>query len=162
MRFGARSTLVPGLVLIVGGLLLFTRRRWTAATRPTCCRRWSCSASAPALSFPALMALAMSGADARATPAWPRGWSTPRMQVGGALGLAVLATLASGRTGHAVAAGHSQAAALTDGYQLAFLVGAVLVAGAVAISLTVLRVPGAGAEGHATAATSEPVLAEAA
>ena len=48
------------------------------------------------LSFPSLMTLAMSGAT-RNDSGWRRAWSTP-VQVGGAIGLALLATLASERT----------------------------------------------------------------
>lgn len=61
------------------------------------------------------------------------------MQVGGALGLAVLATLAADRTQSALAAGHGHAAALTDGYRLVFLVAAALVVAAIAVAATVLR-----------------------
>ena len=49
------------------------------------------------------------GRDARATPAWPPAWSTRREQVGGALGLAVLATLSTTRTDDLLAAGDSHA-----------------------------------------------------
>jgi hypothetical protein len=71
------------------------------------------------------------------------------LQVGGALGLAVLATLATTRTENLVADGGSTAASLTSGYHLAFIVAAGLVAGAIAVAVTVLRPvvePAAGAE----------------
>ena len=90
------------------------------------------------LAFPSLMTLAMSGATRR-TRASPRGWSTRRLQVGGALGLAVLATLSTTRTENLLAGGESQASALTGGYHLAFLIGAGLVAAAIAVALAVLR-----------------------
>jgi hypothetical protein len=45
-------------------------------------------------------------------------------QVGGALGLAVLATISTGRTDDVLAAGGSKAVALTEGFQDAFLAGA--------------------------------------
>ena len=60
------------------------------------------------------------------------------MQVGGAIGLALLATLASERTDGLRADGESVASALT-GYHLAYVVGAVLVAAAFVAALTVLR-----------------------
>jgi hypothetical protein len=53
--------------------------------------------------------------------------------MGGALGLAVLASLAASRTDTLLADGESQAAALTGGYHVAFLVGALFAAGAAAI-----------------------------
>jgi EmrB/QacA subfamily drug resistance transporter len=160
-RFGARNTLVPGLVLIAAGLALFTQVPVDGNYATDVLPAMLLFGVGAGVSFPALMGLAMSDADP-SEAGLASGLVNTTMQVGGALGLAVLATLASGRTGHAVAAGHSQAAALTDGYRLAFLVGAVLVAAAVAISLTVLRDPSAAAEGHAAAPSSEPVLAEAA
>jgi hypothetical protein len=64
-------------------------------------------------------------------------------QVGGALGLAVLATLAATRTEEMLGNGASLAAALTSGYHLAFVVSAALVVGAIALTASVLRdVPG--------------------
>jgi hypothetical protein len=61
------------------------------------------------------------------------------MQVGGAVGLAVLATLSTERTENLEAAGHSTAAALTFGYHLAYLVGAGLAAISVLIAVFVLQ-----------------------
>jgi hypothetical protein len=61
------------------------------------------------------------------------------MQVGGAIGLAVLATLAAQRTDNKLADGAGNLAALNSGYHLAYLIGAILVAAAVVIAVTVLR-----------------------
>jgi hypothetical protein len=65
------------------------------------------------------------------------------VQVGGAIGLAVLAMLATERTENLVADGESAAEALNSGYHLAYLIGAglVLVAIAVAVSFLRARVP---------------------
>ena len=63
------------------------------------------------------------------------------MQVGGAIGLAVLATLASERTGSLVADGHSHAAALNSGFHLAYLIGAACLAAAVVVAVGALREP---------------------
>jgi hypothetical protein len=60
-------------------------------------------------------------------------------QVGGSLGLAVLATLATSRTDHLLASGWSAPAALAGGYHLAFGIGACLVAAAMVVAATVLR-----------------------
>jgi hypothetical protein len=60
-------------------------------------------------------------------------------QVGGALGLAVLATLSASRTSDLVAAGESTASALVSGFHLAFLIGAALVVAALVVGLTVLQ-----------------------
>jgi hypothetical protein len=60
-------------------------------------------------------------------------------QVGGALGLAVLATLASTRSEHLLAGGEPRAAALTGGYHVAFVVGAALMVAALAVAAFVLE-----------------------
>jgi hypothetical protein len=60
-------------------------------------------------------------------------------QVGGALGLAVLATLSTTRTNDLLAAGKSTASALTSGYHLAFVIGAALVLAAIAVAFVVLE-----------------------
>ena len=60
--------------------------------------------------------------------------------MGGAIGLAVLATFATERTEALLADGESAAAALNSGYHLAYLIGAGLVLVAIAIAVSVLRV----------------------
>jgi MFS family permease len=61
--------------------------------------------------------------------------------MGGALGLAVLASLAASRTDTLIASGDSQLVALTGGYQAAFLVGALFAAGAAVLAAVLLRTP---------------------
>ena len=63
--------------------------------------------------------------------------------MGGALGLAVLASLAAARTDSLTASGEGHLAALTAGYHLAFLVGALFALGAAAIGVTLFRTSGA-------------------
>jgi hypothetical protein len=79
------------------------------------------------------------------------------VQVGGAIGLAVLATLASERTDTALAQGESAAAALNSGYHLAYLVGAALVGVALVVALRVFR-----DEPAAATETEAPMASEAA
>ena len=78
--------------------------------------------------FPALMTLAMSGAT-RSDSGLASGLVNTTVQVGGAIGLAVLATVASERTDALRADGESTAAALNAGYHLAYLIGAVAIGG---------------------------------
>jgi MFS family permease len=90
------------------------------------------------LSFPALTIIAMS--DARPNDAGlASGLLNTSGQVGGALGLAVLATLAGARTLNLVDNGASSAAALAGGYHLAWLVGAGTVVITLALAMSVLR-----------------------
>jgi EmrB/QacA subfamily drug resistance transporter len=151
-RFGARATLVPGLVFVSAGLALFARAPVDGSYVADVLPSMVLLGMGAGLSFPSLMTLAMSGAT-RSDSGLASGLVNTSLQVGGALGLAVLATLASTRTDTLAAAGESQLSALTGGYQLAFIVGAGLVAVALVLALTVLR------SERAPARVEEPELA---
>jgi EmrB/QacA subfamily drug resistance transporter len=138
MRFGPRATLIPGLSLIAAGLALFSRVPVNADYLVDVLPVMILLGTGAGLSFPSLMTLAMSGATPEDS-GLASGLVNTTLQVGGALGLAVLATLATTRTENLVADGGSTAASLTSGYHLAFIVGAALVAGAIAVAVTVLR-----------------------
>jgi sugar phosphate permease len=97
------------------------------------------------LSFPSLMGLAMSSAT-REDSGLASGLVNTSLQVGGALGLAVLATLSATRTDNLLATGSSADAALTSGFHLAFWVGAGLVTAAIAVTALVVRQPSHVAE----------------
>ena len=71
--------------------------------------------------------------------------------MGGALGLAVLASLADARTDKLLALGADSVAALNGGYHLAFAVGAVFAAAAALLGAALLR-PGQQAAGSREAA----------
>jgi hypothetical protein len=92
------------------------------------------------LVFPSLMTLAMSAATPEDS-GLASGLVNTTQQVGGALGLAVLATLSTTRTASLTAHGTSSAVALTSGYHLAFTIAAGLVLAAIAIGLTLLQAP---------------------
>jgi EmrB/QacA subfamily drug resistance transporter len=142
LRFGPRATLLPGLVSIVVGLLLFSRIGVDGSYTSEVLPAMVLIGTGAGLSFPSLMSLAMSGVE-RSDAGLASGLVNTTLQVGGAIGLAVLATLSTNRTGDLLASGHSAASALTDGYELAFLIGGGLVAVAVVIALTVLEPGGA-------------------
>jgi MFS family permease len=141
-RVGARVVLVAGLALILPGLIWFARvpvdGRYLTDLLPS----MLLLGIGGGLSFPALMSLAMSDATAE-DAGLVSGLVSTTAQVGGALGLAVLATLSSSRADHLLGAGESPAAALTAGYHLAFGVGAVLVLIALVLAAAVLRRPAA-------------------
>jgi hypothetical protein len=106
------------------------------------------------LAFPSLMTLAMSGATPQDS-GLASGLVNTSMQVGGAVGLAVLATLASERTGALTRGGEGRLEALNGGYHLAFLVGAAMVGLAFVVAARTLRT-----EPAATDACAEPCFAE--
>jgi len=151
MRFGPRKVLIPTLVFFVAGLLLFARAPVDGNYFRDVFPVMVLLGLGGGLSFPALMMLAMSGATPR-DAGLASGLINTTAQVGGAIGLAVLATLATSRTDGLLADGESTAAALTSGYHLALLIGAACVATAIAVGLAVLRDTespvAAAAEGH--------------
>jgi EmrB/QacA subfamily drug resistance transporter len=138
MRFGARSTLLPGMVLIAIGLALFTRAPVDGSYVRHVLPVMILIGFGIGVSFPALMTLAMSGAT-QADAGLASGLVNTTAQVGGALGLAVLATLSSTRSNNLIDGGEATASALTSGYHLALLIGACLVLAAIAVCVTVIR-----------------------
>jgi EmrB/QacA subfamily drug resistance transporter len=144
-RFGARRVLVPGLVLITIGLVFFATAPADASYALNVFPAMVLLGVGAGLCFPPLMVLAMSGASA-SDAGLASGLINTTGQVGGAIGLAVLATVSSGRAAHLAALGRSNAAALTGGYHLAFWIAAGLTAAAVLVGLTVLRTETAPAQ----------------
>jgi MFS family permease len=129
---------IPGLALIAAGLGLFARVPVEGSYAVDILPTMVLIGAGAGLTFPALMTIAMSGA----TPSdagLASGLVNTTVQVGGALGLAVLATLSTTRTERLAADGVSTASALTQGYRLAFAIAALLVVAAVGVALTVLK-----------------------
>jgi EmrB/QacA subfamily drug resistance transporter len=153
LRFGPQATLVPAMAFIVIGLLLLARTPVDATYALDLMPAMILIGLGAGLGFPSLMVLAMSGA----TPSdsgLASGLVNTSVQVGGAIGLALLATFATERTEGRLADGASAASALNSGYHLAYVIGAVLVLGAIAIAATVLR---SRVPAPAPAAAAEPV-----
>jgi EmrB/QacA subfamily drug resistance transporter len=138
LRFGARLTLIAGLFSVLAGLLLFTRAPLEATYVTDVLPTMILFGIGAGLSFPAMVTLAMSGATPE-DAGLASGLVNTSQQVGGALGLAVLATLSSTRTEDRLSEGLGKAAALVDGYQLAFFVGAGFVAVGILLAATVLE-----------------------
>ncbi len=160
MRFGAKRCLIPGLVLVAIGLLLFARApvdgSYLADVFPT----QVIMSIGIGVSFPPLIALAMASAPPQEA-GLASGVVNTSAQIGGAIGLAVLATVSASRTGHLVAGGQSAAEALTAGYHLAFVIAAGLVLAALAVVVLVLESPQQPA-GHGAPAESADELSPAA
>src|SRR5947207_3632525 len=156
-RFGARNALIPGLVLIGGGLALFSRAPVDGNYLRDVLPSMIVLGLGIGVSFPALMTLAMSGAT-QEDAGLASGLVNTSAQVGGALGLAVLATVSATRTDHLKSAGKATASALTGGYHLAFLIGAALCLAALAVAALVIQ---SEKKAAAEAPASEPIYSEA-
>jgi hypothetical protein len=165
MRFGAKATLIPGLVLIIAGLALFSRAPVDGSYAVDVLPTMFLLGIGAGLAFPSLMTLGMSGAT-QSDSGLASGLVNTTVQVSGAIGLALLATLASERTDALRADGVARDAALNSGFHLAYLVGAALIAAAIGVAVGVLRPApaAAGAEAHAEGerASAEAAYPEAA
>jgi EmrB/QacA subfamily drug resistance transporter len=140
VQFGGKATLLPGLALMAAGLVWFQRAPVDAVYLTDLFPAMLLLGLGAGLSFPALMTLAMSGA----TPddaGLASGLINTTQQVGGALGLAVLATLSTTRTETLLGRGELPADALTDGYRLAFAIAAGVVLVGLAVAAALLRTP---------------------
>jgi MFS family permease len=162
MRIGARATLVCGIVSVGAGLVLLTLTPIDATYASDVMPPMILIGVGAGLAFPSLMTLAMSGA----TPSdsgLASGLVNTSNQLGGAVGLAVLATLSTERTDGLLAAGESTAAALNSGYHLAYIIGALLVGVALVLALAVLRPEGIPDEVRVQSevAGAEPAYSEA-
>jgi EmrB/QacA subfamily drug resistance transporter len=155
-RLGARRTLLPGLTLVGAGLAVFALVPVHADYVTRIMPAMLLLGIGAGASFPALMNVAMSGATPQ-DAGLASGLVNTTAQVGGALGLAVLATLSTSRSNHLLHAGHSRAAALTGGYHLAFWIAVALVGCALVIVRVALPVAARQPEPR-----PEPASAEAA
>ncbi len=137
-RYGAVPVLLPGLALIVIGLVAFARAPVDGSYLGDLLPVMIPLGLGAGLFFPALTTLAVSGV-AQDEAGLASGLINTSLQVGGSIGLAVLATLAATRSDELLANGDPTASALTGGYHYAFVVAAGLVVAAIVVALTVLR-----------------------
>jgi len=137
-RFGSRRLCVAGEWFIAAGLALLALAPVTGGYWLHLFPSFVALGIGAGLCFPPLMGLAMSGVEPR-DAGLASGLVNTTGQVGGALGLAVFATVTSGRTGHLLDSGHSVPAALTSGYHLGFWIAAVLVLLGSAVALLAMK-----------------------
>ncbi|MCX4706443.1 MFS transporter [Streptomyces sp. NBC_01373] len=138
-RFGERNVLLAGIVLLIGVLALLARVPVQASYAVDLLPVMLLAAGF-GLALPALTTLGMSGANEE-DAGLASGLFNTTQQIGMALGVAVLSTLAASRTESLAAEGRTTAEALTGGYRLAFAVGAGLLVIAFAVAFTMLRRP---------------------
>ncbi|MEV0740768.1 MFS transporter [Streptomyces sp. NPDC050549] len=137
-RFGAYRVLLAGLVLIVAGMALLSRAPADGSYLTDVLPPLLLLAFGFAAAMPALTGLAMAGAREEDAGLASGLFNTTQV-VGGSLGLAVLSTLAAGRTDGLVARGAELLPATAAGYQLAFRGAALIAAAALVLAAGVLR-----------------------
>jgi len=150
-RFGAKSMLVAGLLLVAAGLALFSRAPVHGSYLLDVLPVTLLIGLGGGMVFMPSVALSMAGAD-RGDAGVASGLANVSLQLGAALGVAVLFGVAAERSGGMLAQGASLRAALTGGYDLTFVVGAVVLLAAALVAALVIRPP---------RPTVEVVLAEA-
>jgi EmrB/QacA subfamily drug resistance transporter len=144
-RFGPRKVLVPALVLVAAGLGLYTRVPVHSSYLVDLLPGMVLLGVGAGLVFPALATLAMSSAT-ESDSGLASGLLNTTAQVGGALGLAVLATLAASQTARLLIGGDDVPAALTGGFRMVFGIGAGLIVAGILLAITVLQKEAAGRE----------------
>jgi EmrB/QacA subfamily drug resistance transporter len=153
-RFGARRVLIPSLALVAAGLALLSRLPVHSTYVVDLLPGMTMLGVGMGLSFPALATLAMSSATPEDS-GLASGLLNTTAQVGGALGLAVLATLASTRTAQLVAGGAGQPTALTGGFATVFGISSLLVVVAIVLAAVVLKNEGPAEAPHLLEAGAE-------
>jgi predicted MFS family arabinose efflux permease len=148
-RFGFKPILVTGLIITAVGLLWFTQVDVGGSYLSDLLGPMLLAAVGLGLAFVSMTVAAVSGVEAHEA-GLASGLINTSQQIGGALGLAILATVANSRTDDALASGDRVPAALTEGFQSAFAVGAgFAIAGAI---LAMILVSGRASREHAEAA----------
>ncbi|MBB6569235.1 EmrB/QacA subfamily drug resistance transporter [Kribbella sandramycini] len=137
-RFGPRPVLLAGLVLLTSALLWLTRAPIDGAYLVDVLPSMLSLGVGAGLAMPAVMTMAMSGVRP-SEAGLASGLAGTGAQVGGALGLATLAALASGHTARLSGDGQATVPALNAGYQLAFAVGTGLLVTAAIVGFAMLR-----------------------
>jgi EmrB/QacA subfamily drug resistance transporter len=160
MRFGIRAPLATGLGLAAVGLLLFARAPVDGDFVVDVLPSMILLGLGAGMAFNPVLLAAMSEVE-QSEAGLASGVVNTAFMMGGALGLAVLASLADSRTGSLRASGDSPLVALTGGYHVAFLVGAVFALGAAAVGAVFLRAGATVAAPEEEDATGAPAAAEA-
>ena len=153
MRYGIRRPLAAGLTIAAVGLALFARAPVDGTFLVDVLPSMILLGLGAGIAFNPVLLAAMSDV-APEESGLASGVVNTAFMMGGALGLAVLASIAASRSGSLTASGDGELAALTGGYHLAFVVGALFAVAAAVIGVALLRVGGATAPVHGEPATA--------
>ena len=138
MSYGFKKPLATGLLLAATGLLLFVRAPVDGTFLVDVLPSMILLGVGAGMAFNPVLLAAMSDVEPSES-GLASGLVNTSFMMGGALGLAVLASIAASRTHNLRVEGAAEISALTGGYHVAFLVGAVFAATAAVIGGTLLR-----------------------
>jgi MFS family permease len=159
MRYGIKRPLTVGLLLAAAGLVLFVRVPVGGSFELDVLPSMILLGFGAGMAFNPLLLAAMSDVQ-QEDAGLASGLVNTAFMMGGALGLAVLASLAARRTESLRASGDSVKAALTGGYHLAFLAGAIFAVVGALLSALVLREAAQVAAHGAEEPTGSPAYAK--
>jgi EmrB/QacA subfamily drug resistance transporter len=147
-RFGVRAVLGGGLVMLTAGMLLLAKVGSSGSPLVYIMLPGLLTAAGIAMSIvPSTIAATQGAKEGQAGLA--SGLVNTSRQIGGGLGLAVLVTLATQRSSHLIGTGVQVPQALTDGFRLAYLIGAGLAGAAALVTFTALPRPAGAVRGAA-------------
>jgi EmrB/QacA subfamily drug resistance transporter len=154
MRFGIKPPLGVGLVIASIGLALFARAPVDGSFVVDVLPSMLLLGIGAGIAFNPVLLAAMSEV-APEESGLASGIVNTSFMMGGALGLAVLASIAASRTDTLLSSGDDKLTALTGGYHIAFLVGALFAVGGAALGTSLLRAPRTAPAGEADQASLE-------
>jgi EmrB/QacA subfamily drug resistance transporter len=139
-HFGVRPVLGGGLVMLTGGMLLLSRIGSSGSPIVYIMIPGLLTAAGIAMSIvPSTIAATQGAKEGQSGLA--SGLVNTSRQIGGGLGLAILVTLATQRSSQQIGSGQQVPQALTDGFRLAYLIGAGLAGAAALVTFTALPKP---------------------
>jgi EmrB/QacA subfamily drug resistance transporter len=156
-RVGVKPVLIVGMAMLTAGLVYFTQVSVGGSYAGDLLPGFLLIAVGLGFSFVPISIAALAGVR-HAEAGLASGLINTSQQIGGALGVAVLSTVAISRTNDAVAAGSARSFALTDGFEAAFIVGAAIAFVGILVGLFVVRREDLVAE-EAETVPAEPAFA---
>ncbi len=137
-RVGVRPLIAGGMAILAVGMVLFTQVSVGGSYAANLLPGFLIIALGMALCFVPISIAALAGVS-QAEAGIASGLINTSQQIGGAVGIALLSTIAISRTENEVAAGTAVPQALTSGFQLAFWVGAAIAVAGVIAALALIR-----------------------
>ena len=137
-RIGVKPVLVVGMTSLTAGLVYFTQVSVGGSYLADLLPGFLLIAVGLGFSFVPISIAALAGIQP-AEAGLASGLINTSQQIGGALGIAALSTIATSRTEDAIAGGSTHAAALVSGFHGAFLAGVILAAIGIVAALTLIR-----------------------
>ena len=137
-RIGVKPALVIGMTSLTAGLVYFTQVSVGGSYLGDLLPGFLLIAVGLGFSFVPISIAALAGIQP-AEAGLASGLINTSQQIGGALGIAALSTIATSRTSHALASGSTQSVALVDGFHGAFIAGVIIAGLGIVAALTLIR-----------------------